>query len=63
MFRHFLKILFCTSIQEEEARKQLERVQELAKAELGAAISKEKASQIERIAEANLNVSILLLSY
>jgi MICOS complex subunit MIC60 len=49
-------------IQEEETRKQLERVQELAKAELAAAISKEKASQIERIAEANLNVGILLLS-
>lgn len=50
-------------MQEEEARKQLERVQELAKAELAAAIAKEKATQIERIAEADLNVTIALLSF
>jgi mitofilin len=31
-------------------------VKELAKAELAAALAKEKASQIEQIAEANLNV-------
>lgn len=55
--------LFQTSMQEEEARKQLERVQELAKAELAAAIAKEKATQIERIAEADLNVTIALLSF
>ncbi|KAJ1701286.1 hypothetical protein LUZ63_001065 [Rhynchospora breviuscula] len=48
---------------EEEVRKQLERVQELAKAELAAAISKEKASQIEKIAEANLNINALCMAF
>ncbi|KAJ4746083.1 MICOS complex subunit MIC60 [Rhynchospora pubera] len=48
---------------EDEVRKQLERVQELAKAELAAAISKEKASQIEKIAEANLNVNALRMAF
>ncbi|KAJ3705673.1 hypothetical protein LUZ61_009378 [Rhynchospora tenuis] len=48
---------------EEEVRKQLERVQELAKAELVAAISKEKASQIEKIAEANLNINALCMAF
>lgn len=40
----------------EEADKQLKKEQELAKAELAAAIAKEKSSQIEKIAEADLNV-------
>ncbi|KAF3324306.1 protein WEAK CHLOROPLAST MOVEMENT UNDER BLUE LIGHT 1 isoform X1 [Carex littledalei] len=48
---------------EEEARKQLERVQELAKAELAAAISKEKATQIKRIAEADLNINALCMAF
>lgn len=43
-------------MQEEEAEVQLTKAQELAKAELAAAIASEKASQIEKIAEANMNV-------
>ena len=43
-------------MQEEEVDIQLKEARELAKAELAAAIAKEKASQIEKIAEANVNV-------
>ncbi|XP_020082052.1 MICOS complex subunit MIC60 [Ananas comosus] len=48
---------------EEETAEQLEKVQELAKAELSGAIAKEKAAQIERIAEANLNINALCMAF
>ncbi|KAL6844506.1 hypothetical protein ACP4OV_026179 [Aristida adscensionis] len=48
---------------EEETSQQIERVQELAKAELAAAVAKEKASQIEQIAEANLNIDALCMAF
>ncbi|CAD6262084.1 unnamed protein product [Miscanthus lutarioriparius] len=44
---------------DEETSQQVEKAQEIAKAELAAAIAKEKASQIEQIAEANLNFNSL----
>lgn len=47
-------------MQEEEAEVQLTKAQELAKAELAAAIASEKASQIEKIAEANMNVWLMM---
>lgn len=39
----------------------LQKAQELGKAELAAAIASEKAAQIEKMAEANLHVSYLLV--
>ncbi|CAN1224563.1 MICOS complex subunit mic60 [Linum grandiflorum] len=45
---------------EAEAETNMKRVQELAKAELAAAIASEKAAQIERIAEANLHGALAL---
>ncbi|CAN1324336.1 MICOS complex subunit MIC60 [Linum perenne] len=45
---------------ESEAETKVKRVQELAKAELAAAIASEKAAQIEKISEANLHVRFLL---
>jgi mitofilin len=47
----------------EETSQQIEKVQELAKAELAAAIAKEKASQLEQIAEANLNIDALCMAF
>nr|CAB3485894.1 unnamed protein product [Digitaria exilis] len=44
---------------DEETSQQVEKAQELAKAELAAAVAKEKATQIEQIAEANLNFNSL----
>ncbi|RLM73621.1 microtubule-associated protein futsch [Panicum miliaceum] len=44
---------------DEETKQQIEKAQELAKAELAAAVAKEKATQIEQIAEANLNFNSL----
>ncbi|TVU16269.1 hypothetical protein EJB05_39822 [Eragrostis curvula] len=46
-------------MKEEETSQQIEKLQELAKAELAAAVAKEKASQLEQIAEANLNFNSL----
>jgi hypothetical protein len=40
----------------------LKKVQELAQAELNAAIANEKAAQLEKMSEANINVSFLLES-
>jgi len=40
----------------------LKQVQELAKTELNAAIANEKAAQIEKMAEAEVNVRFLLKS-
>ncbi|OEL13649.1 hypothetical protein BAE44_0025336, partial [Dichanthelium oligosanthes] len=44
---------------DDETSQQIEKAQELAKAELAAAVAKEKATQIEQIAEANLNFNSL----
>lgn len=43
-------------VQEIEVEQRLKEIQDIAKAELAAAISSEKASQIEKMAEANLHV-------
>lgn len=48
---------------DEEFDVQLKKITELAKAELAAAIAKEKSSQIEKIAEANLNINALCLAF
>ncbi|XP_008812717.2 MICOS complex subunit MIC60-like isoform X1 [Phoenix dactylifera] len=48
---------------DEETDIKLKKVQELAKAELAAAISKEKASQMEKIAEADLNINALCMAF
>ncbi|KAJ6353631.1 hypothetical protein OIU76_002620 [Salix suchowensis] len=48
---------------ENESEMKLQRFQELAKAELSAAIASEKAAQIEKIAEANLNISALCMAF
>ncbi|XP_042495160.1 MICOS complex subunit MIC60 isoform X2 [Macadamia integrifolia] len=48
---------------ENEVELQLKKVQELAKAELAAAIASEKASQIEKMAEANLNINALCMAF
>ncbi|KAF4351906.1 hypothetical protein F8388_020467 [Cannabis sativa] len=45
---------------EHEAEFKLNKMEELAKAELAAKIASEKATQIEKIAEANLNFSFLI---
>lgn len=44
-------------LQETEAQLALSKAEELAKAEMISAIAKEKAAQIEKMAEADLNVS------
>lgn len=46
-----------------EAEFKLEKVEELAKAELTATIASEKAAQIERIAEANLHINALCMAF
>lgn len=43
-------------MQEMEVEQKLKDMQNIAKAELAAAIASEKASQIEKMAEANLHV-------
>ncbi|CAI0554456.1 unnamed protein product [Linum tenue] len=48
---------------EAEAEAEVKRIQELAKAELTAAIASEKATQIEKIAEANLNIDALCMAF
>ncbi|URE03647.1 Mitochondrial inner membrane protein [Musa troglodytarum] len=48
---------------DEETDMQLKKVKELAKAELAAAIAKEKSSQIEKIAEADLNINALCMAF
>ncbi|CAM8950228.1 unnamed protein product [Rhodiola kirilowii] len=48
---------------EKEADQELKKVQELAKAELAAAIAKEKAGQIEKMAEANLHINALSMAF
>ncbi|XP_065874591.1 MICOS complex subunit MIC60, mitochondrial [Euphorbia lathyris] len=46
-----------------EAEMNLKKFQELAKAELAAAIASEKAAQIEKIAEANLHINALCMAF
>lgn len=46
-----------------ETEMQLKKVKELAHAELAAAIASEKASQIEKMAEANLNIDALCMAF
>lgn len=46
-----------------EAELNLKKVQELAKAELNAAIANEKAAQIEKMAEANVNINALCMAF
>ncbi|CAN1164230.1 MICOS complex subunit MIC60 [Linum perenne] len=48
---------------ESEAETKVKRVQELAKAELAAAIASEKAAQIEKISEANLHINALCMAF
>ncbi|KAJ7956871.1 Formation of crista junctions 1 [Quillaja saponaria] len=48
---------------ESEAETNLKKVQELAKAELNAAIANEKAVQIDKMAEANLNINALCMAF
>ncbi|XP_060183504.1 MICOS complex subunit MIC60, mitochondrial [Lycium barbarum] len=48
---------------EAEAELKLKKAQELAKAELDAAIASEKASQIEKMAEANLHINALCMAF
>nr|GMD54981.1 MICOS complex subunit MIC60 isoform X1 [Ipomoea batatas] len=48
---------------ETEAELSLKKTQELAKAEVAAAIASEKASQIEKMAEANLHINALCMAF
>ncbi|KAL0908541.1 hypothetical protein M5K25_023037 [Dendrobium thyrsiflorum] len=48
---------------EEEADVLLKKAQDLAKAELAAAIASEKSSQMEKIAEANLHINALCMAF
>ncbi|GAV68213.1 Mitofilin domain-containing protein [Cephalotus follicularis] len=48
---------------ESETEFKLQKVQELAKAELAAAIASEKAAQIKKVAEANLNINALCMAF
>lgn len=53
--------MIFTCSKETEAVTKLKEVQELAKAELAAAIASEKASQIKKMAEANLHVCMTVV--
>lgn len=48
---------------EREAESKLEKAQELAKAELVAAIANEKAAQIKKMSEANLHIDALCMAF
>ncbi|CAO2830694.1 unnamed protein product [Amaranthus hypochondriacus] len=48
---------------EKEAESKLKEAQDIAKAELAAAIAREKAAQIEKMAEANLNINALCMAF
>lgn len=48
---------------EREADSKVKEVQDFAKAELAASIAREKAAQIEKMAEANLNISALCMAF
>lgn len=51
------------SLQEEEIEAMLKKIQELGKAELNAAIAREKSSHMENMSEANLNVNNPFMCY
>lgn len=46
-----------------ELEQRLQEIQDIAKAELAAAIASEKASQIEKMAEANLHINALCMAF
>lgn len=46
-----------------EAEENLKKNQELAQAELNAAIAKEKAAQLEKMSEANININALCMAF
>ncbi|KAK6125764.1 hypothetical protein DH2020_040494 [Rehmannia glutinosa] len=46
-----------------EVEQKLKQMRDIAKAELAAAIASEKASQIEKMAEANLNINALCMAF
>lgn len=46
-----------------EAKLEMKKLQELAKAELASAIATEKAAQIEKMAEANLHINALCMAF
>ncbi|XP_030468674.2 MICOS complex subunit MIC60, mitochondrial isoform X1 [Syzygium oleosum] len=48
---------------ESEAEMKLKKVEELAKAEMVSAIAREKAAQIEKMAEANLHINALCMAF
>ncbi|KAL6518534.1 hypothetical protein OROGR_019036 [Orobanche gracilis] len=48
---------------EMEVEQKLKQMRDIAKAELAAAIASEKASQIEKMAEANLNINALCMAF
>lgn len=48
-----------TKLQKSEEEFQLKKAEELAKAELAAAIAREKAAQIEKLGEADLHVRVM----
>ncbi|KAK9163228.1 hypothetical protein Syun_004130 [Stephania yunnanensis] len=48
---------------EEEVELQLKKIQELARAELAAAIASEKAAHIEKMEEANLHINALCIAF
>jgi mitofilin len=50
-------------MQENEAELKLEKLEEFTKAVLAASIASEKATQLEKMAEANLHVRYLLKSH
>lgn len=49
-------MLWNSYLQEMEVEQKLKQMRDIAKAELAAAIAREKASQIEKMAEADLHV-------
>ncbi|KAI3441116.1 uncharacterized protein J3R85_002792 [Psidium guajava] len=50
-------------LKEREAEMKLKQVEELAKAEMFSAIAREKAAQIEKMAEANLHINALCMAF
>ncbi|XP_055833512.1 MICOS complex subunit MIC60, mitochondrial isoform X3 [Solanum dulcamara] len=56
---------YKTELEEKEAEAELKlkKAQELSKAQLDAAIASEKASQIEKMAEANLHINALCMAF
>lgn len=48
---------------EREAESKVKELQEFAKAELAASLAREKAAQVEKMAEANLNINALCMAF